>query len=282
MSPSDTALPVPPVNGEPFPIWTAAELAARKAPLGEFVPSLTPVLLPGDTPRGLVLVFPGGGYSGRAPHEHRPVAECFNQYGFHGAVLDYRTANTCPTPLALGPWEDAQRAVRLVRLFAGEWHVKADKIAVLGFSAGGHLTAWTATRFSAGDPNAAHPADRLSSRPDAAVPCYPVISAGPHGHSGSIQNLAGPTPTPEQIEFFSNERHVTPQTPPMFLWHTADDGGVPVENSLFMAQALRNAKVPFALHVYPTGNHGLGLAANAPLAKSWPELCAAWLHDLGF
>jgi acetyl esterase/lipase len=269
-------------NGEPFPIWTEDEMAARAAQLGEFVPTLTPVLLPGDTPRGLVLVFPGGGYSGRAPHEHRPVAECFNHFGFHGAVLDYRTANSCPTPLGLGPWEDAQRAVRLVRLFAADWHVKPDKIAVLGFSAGGHLCAWAATRFSAGDPGAAHPADRLSGRPDAAIPCYAVISAGSFGHAGSIQNLAGQAPTPEQIEFFSNERHVTAQTPPMFLWHTANDGGVPVENSLCMAQALRDAKVPFALHVYPSGNHGLGLAANAPLVKSWPELCAAWLRDLGF
>lgn len=269
-----------PVNRKPLPIWTDDELAAERPRLGEFVPALTPLLLEGPRPRGIVVVFPGGGYWGRAAHEHLPIAECFNRRGFHGAVLDYRTCDRSPRPLGDGPLKDARRAIQLIRRHADAWRVRPDKIAILGFSAGGHLAATASTRFVLGRPDAVHPADHVSSRPDAAVLCYPVISAESFGHAGSIKNLCGDQPTPEQIALWSNEKHVTSQTPPVFLWHTADDPGVPVENSLAMAVALSKAKVPFALHVFPKGRHGLGLAESDPVVGAWPDLCASWLRSM--
>jgi acetyl esterase/lipase len=153
----------------------------------------------------------------------------------------------------------------------------------MGFSAGGHLASTIATHFDAGDPGSADPIERVSSRPDLAVLAYPVISMTDGiTHQGSRRNLLGDNPTQALVAELSNEEHVTAQTPPTFLFHTANDAVVPVENSLLFASALRAAKVPFELHVFEQGPHGVGLAQDDPVLSVWPSLLQHWLRVQGF
>ncbi|HET6441522.1 MAG TPA: alpha/beta hydrolase [Phycisphaerae bacterium] len=258
-------------------LWSDGAPGAKGNSL-EDKPRITPYLVPGDGPNACVVVCPGGGYGGRAAHEGEPVARWLNTLGISGVVLDYRVA-PYRHPIPLG---DAQRAIRFVRAKAAEWRIDPKRVGILGFSAGGHLAASASTIFDAGNPDATDPIDRRSCRPDATVLCYPVITFGEFRHHCSMVNLLGNDPDPKLRESLSLETRVTPQTPPTFLWHTSDDSGVPVENSLLYAMALRKNKVPFALHVFPHGPHGIGLAANVPEARQWPTLCAEWLKGLGF
>jgi len=241
-------------------------------------PRITPYLVSGDGPNACIVVCPGGGYGGRAAHEGEPVARWLNTLGISAVVLDYRVKPYLH-PIPLG---DAQRAIRFVRAKAAEWRIDPKRVGILGFSAGGHLAASASTIFDASNPDAPDPIDRQSCRPDATVLCYPVITFGEFRHNGSMVNLLGKDPDPKLRESLSLETRVTSQTPPTFLWHTSDDSGVPVENSLLYAMALRRNKVPFALHVFPHGPHGIGLAANVPEARQWPTICAEWLKGLGF
>jgi acetyl esterase/lipase len=193
-------------------------------------------------------------------------------------VLDYRVAPyKHPVPLM-----DAQRAIRTVRAKAKEWRIDPKKIGILGFSAGGHLAGSAATLFDEGKADATDPIDRESSRPDCAVLCYPVLTFGQFRHHGSMVNLIGENPDEALRKTLSLENSVTPKTPPTFLWHTADDNAVPVENSLMFAEALAKNKVPFALHVFPHGPHGVGLATGNPVLSAWTGLCATWLKEIGF
>ena len=229
--------------------------------------------------KGAVIVCPGGGYGMRADHEGEPVARWLNGLGLPAFVLRYRVAPyRHPYPLA-----DVQRAVRYVRHHAREWGIDPDKIGVLGFSAGGHLTSSVGTHYDAGKADAEDPIERQSCRPNAIIPCYPVITMKPpYTHEGSLMNLLGEHPDPALVESLSNETQVTPDTPPTFLWHTADDGAVPVENALLFASALSRNKVPFDLHIYESGRHGLGLAEEDPHVANWTEACGLWLKRQGF
>ena len=174
--------------------------------------------------------------------------------------------------------QDAARAVRLVRARAGEWKVDARRVGIIGSSAGGHLASTLITHFDAGQADAADVIERQSSRPDLAILCYPVISMGPNTHQGSKNNLLGPKPDPDLVKLLSNETQVTKDTPPCFLWHTVEDKAVKVENSLDFAAALQRAGVPFDLHVYQKGAHGLGLGKNHP----WAGDCLFWLRQQKF
>lgn len=244
----------------------------------DFKPTLTRYMLVSGTPLGAVVVLPGGGYGGRADHEREPIARRFNDAGYHAFVLDYRVSpHRNPEPL-----DDAKRAVQLIRSHATEWRVKPDKIAVLGFSAGGHLTASLGVFFDGGDSASKDPVARVSSRPDALVLCYPVISSGRFGHHGSFDNLLGADASDVEREKMSLEKHVRPNTPPTFLWHTSDDAGVPVENSLMFATALREKGIPFEMHVYPNGPHGMGLGEADRHVATWAALCAEWLRGMGW
>jgi len=237
-----------------------------------------------ERPRGAVIVCPGGGYTVLAAHEAEPIARWLNGAGLPAFVLRYRVAPH-RHPAAL---DDASRAVRLVRARAAEFGVRPDRIAVLGFSAGGHLVITLATHHDAGDERAVDPIERVSCRPDAVVACYPVVSLRQFSHQGCIGNLLGDHPTEEVLNDLSNEQHVASDTPPMFLWHTASDQVVPVEHSLLMAGALRRHRVPFELHVFPHGPHGLGLGdGSSPVGRSdtvaqWTRLCERWLASLRF
>ncbi|NUQ00930.1 MAG: alpha/beta hydrolase [Armatimonadetes bacterium] len=263
-------------RGEPIPLWPAGAPGADSAD-PRFEPTITPFALDGP-PRAAIVVCPGGGYSHRAPHEADPIALMLNEQGLAGFVCAYRVAPyRHPWPLT-----DAQRAIRFVRHHARALNVDPGRVGILGFSAGGHLAATAATHYDSGDPAAADPIDRQGCRPNAAVLCYPVISFHAFGHLGSQQNLLGPEPDQALRASLSNDRQVTADTPPTFLWHTAEDPGVPVENSLMFAAALSAAKVPFALHVYPHGRHGLGLATEENYVGTWPDLLGNWLAELGW
>ena len=271
-----------PARGETIPLWSgpmpgAVVSGQEQHERAKETPHLKLFLLEGSKPRPLVVVLPGGGYCGRAPHEADPVAEWLNGVGVHAAVCHYRVF-PWRHPVPLG---DAQRAVRLARQHAAAWQVDPARIGVLGFSAGGHLACSVANFGDDGEPGSADPVARQASRVQALIACYPVVSFGPRGHRGSMVNLIGENPAPALLCQLSLENSVTPRNPPTFLWHSANDGGVPVANSLLYAQALSNANVPFALHVYPNARHGIGLGRDHPgTAREWTRACESWLSEL--
>lgn len=259
----------------PLRLWEGDAPGAR-GQTPDDIPTLT-AFLPGANASGAAMVIcPGGGYGGLAPHEGRDYALWLSQNGVAAFVLKYRLGSHAyrhPSML-----QDAARAVRLVRSRAEPWKVDPKRVGIMGSSAGGHLASTLLTHFDKGDPNAADLIERQSSRPDVGVLCYAVITMGAHTHGGSRNNLLGENPSPELIRLLSNELQVTAQTPPCFLWHTVADPAVPVENSMEFAAALRRAGVPFDLHLYQNGGHGLGLGdAAPPFAHALP-----WAADLLF
>ena len=202
-------------------------------------------------------------------HEGKQVAEWLNSLGIAAFVLKYRLGPRYHHPAML---QDAGRAIRTVRAGAAHWGLDPHKIAIIGFSAGGHLASTAGTHFDAGKPDAEDPIERVSSRPDRMILVYPVIAlATPYGHAGSLRNLLGDNPSQELVESLSNERQVTKETPPTFLAHTNADKGVPAENSLLFALALRKAGVPVELHLFERGQHGLGLGGGTAQFKIPPD-----------
>lgn len=226
-------------------------------------------------PCAAVVVLPGGGYSHLAPHEAEPVGRYFAGHGLVGAVCTYRVSpDRFPAPMA-----DAARAVRLVRSRAAELGVDPRRVALMGFSAGGHLAAVTATRPDLHvDPEddlaAAH-----AARPDRLILAYPVISMTRDYHVGSTENLLGANPSEEARRALSVELHVTHANPPAFVFHTADDPAVPASNSLRFALACLAGGVPCEVHLYRSGRHGVGLATEEPALAGWPRLLLDWLAD---
>lgn len=270
-------------ESRPLPLWPNAAPGALGTESKD-IPTLTPYLAKPDKATGAAIVIcPGGGYGGLADHEGKGYALWLNEQGISGFVLRYRLGSAgYRHPVMLG---DAARAVRLVRSRAADWHVDAKRVGIMGSSAGGHLASTLLTHFDAGDPNAPDGVERQSSRPDIGILCYAVISMGPNTHQGSKNNLLGKEPSPELVKLLSNELQVTPQTPPCFLWHTWEDGAVKVENTLDFAQALRKNGVPFDLHIYQKGGHGLGLGSrdyDPTKWMDWTRDCASWLKVQGF
>lgn len=228
-----------------------------------------------------VVICPGGGYGHLAmDHEGHQIARWLNSFGVAGFICDYRHRRKGyghPAPL-----QDAQRAIRTVRARAKEFRVDPERIGILGFSAGGHLTSTAVTHFDEGDKNSKDAISRVSCRPDFGVLCYPVVAFDePYTHRGSQRNLLGENPDPKLVRSLSNEKQVTAKTPPCFLWHTNADKGVPAENSVQFYLALRRAGVPAELHIYEHGRHGLGLAQKIPAVKSWPQRCQDWMRGRG-
>ncbi len=173
-------------------------------------------------------------------------------------------------------------AIRYVRSHAAEWKVDPAKIGMMGFSAGGHLASTTGTHFDRGKQDASDEIDRASSRPDFLILCYPVISmTSEFTHKGSRKSLLGDKPDPDLAEKLSNEKQVTSETPPTFIFQTDADTTVPAENSVQFYLALRKAKVPAEMHIYQNGKHGLGLAPSDPVLTTWKERLADWLKTRG-
>lgn len=271
--------PYPLIPG-PIRLWEG-DAPGAKGQRVQDTPTLTP--FPADPAKrtgATILIFPGGGYGSLAEHEGTGYAEWFASHGIDAYVLKYRLgSNGYRHPVML---QDAARALRMVRAFARRDGLDPNRVGVIGSSAGGHLASTLATHFDAGDPNAADLVERERSRPDLAVLCYAVISFGEFAHAGSRRNLLGDTPDPESVRNLSNELQVSPTTPPTFLWHTLEDKSVPVENSLLYAAALRRAGVPFSLHVYETGPHGLGLGRPGKPAPPWGDQLLYWFKERGF
>lgn len=245
------------------------------------IPTLTLFRPPPDKANGAaVVICPGGGYGALAPHEGKPVAEWLNSIGVTGLVLKYRLGPRYHHPAMMN---DVNRAIRISRAHASEWKLDVNRVGVLGFSAGGHLTSTAVTHFDLGDANASDPIDRQSCRPDFGVLIYPVITLeGPEAHSGSRKNLLGSDPPKELIDSLSNQLQVKDNTPPCFLVHTSTDTGVPFQNSLMFADALNKHKVPVEVHIFDHGPHGFGLGLNDPVLRQWPDLCAKWMEHHGW
>jgi acetyl esterase/lipase len=269
-----------------FPLWPEGAPGARGHEPKD-VPTLTPFFPAPEKATGAALVVcPGGGYTHLAAHEGATYALWLNDHGIAAFVLKYRLgADGYRHPAML---QDAARAVRIARARAGEWKLDPHRIGIIGSSAGGHLASTLLTHFDAGKPDAADPVERVSSRPDLGILCYAVITMGRFTHQGSRDNLLGTNPPPALVQELSNELHVTKDTPPCFIWATDEDKTVPVENSLQFAEALRRAGVPFALHIYERGGHGMGLGVREYPPKPpahlhpWTRDCLFWLEQHGF
>ena len=227
--------------------------------------------------RAAVIIFPGGGYAHRAHHEGTGYAQFLAGIGVSAFVVNYRvTPAYFPVPLL-----DARRAVRFVRANAEAFGIDADKVLVMGSSAGGHLAALVSTYRAPIDGEGVDEIDALDPIPNAQVLCYPVISSDEAiSHMGSYKYLLGDRYG--ERDAYSPERLVDKSTPPAFIWHTATDTGVNVENSYRYATALRRASVPCEMHIFPLGPHGLGLAPTIPHVAQWAGLFKNWLILLGF
>ncbi len=231
-----------------------------------------------------IVVCPGGGYGGlAADHEGKQVAEFLNKHGVTAFVLKYRTANKDrPGPLLEAPLLDAQRAIRTVRAKAKDYDIDPKKIGIWGFSAGGHLASTATTHFDMGSKKRFEldEAERESCRPDFAILAYPVITmeAGVT-HGGTRNNLLGPKPDAKLVELYSNEKQVTKDTPPVFLFHTSADTAVVPENAVRFYLACKTAKVPVEMHIYEKGKHGVGLGTD-PNWTGGEKSVATWTDRL--
>ncbi len=229
-----------------------------------------------------VVICPGGSYYGLAfTGEGSLIAKWLNSMGMNAFVLKYRLPDDAIMEnKAIGPMQDGQQAIRIVRRRAAEWGINPQKIGIIGFSAGGHLASTISTHF---DEKVYEPGDSTSARPDFSLLIYPVISMDSViTHRESRQNLLGNSPTPEFVKHFSNELQVTGKTPPAFMVHSIDDGAVPVQNSISYALALKQNKVACELHLYQSGGHGYGLGHTKNTESTWPEACRKWLEANGF
>ncbi len=231
-----------------------------------------------DHPTGAAMIIcPGGGYGMLAMEpEGTGIARWLNTHGIAGLVLEYRL----PHGKSAVPFLDAQRAIRLARSNANAWKLDPQRLGIIGFSAGGHLAATAATRFDRGNPKATDPVERFGSRPNFAILVYPVITMGALGEAGTRGNLLGPSPTPQALDEFSTEKHVTNQTPPTFLAHAKDDTGVRPDNSQLFADALKAHHIPVEFLELPSGGHGLN-GYKGPSWDAWQTNSLKWLETQG-
>ena len=245
-------------------------------------PTLTMYPAPAGTANGTaVIVFPGGGYRIlAASHEGSDVAKRFNEMGVTAFVLKYRLPDDATMEnKEIGPIQDAQRAIELVRDSAKAWGLNPKRIGIIGFSAGGHLASTAGTHF---DHHYIETKKRTNLRPDFMILAYPVISfADSITHKGSLENLLGKNPTPEKIKEYSNELQITKKTPPTFLIHAEDDNAVKIQNSLLFATTLQKNKVPFNFYFYEQGGHGFGLVNKTSDVK-WMDLVQEWMNENGW
>jgi acetyl esterase/lipase len=267
----------------PIPLWPDGAPGALGNEAHD-IPKITPHFPNPDSATGAAMVIcPGGGYGGLAPHEGIHYALWLNEQGIAAFELEYRLGSKgYRHPRML---EDVARAIRCVRSNAKKWKLDPERIGVMGSSAGGHLASTALVHFDSGSPKSNDPIDRESSRPNLGILCYPVITMGEFTHKGSRRNLLGNEPDPKLIDLLSSEKQVKEDTPPTFIFHTVEDTAVPIENALQFAAGLRSKNVSFSMHVYPKGRHGLGLGSSKwdPANRHpWTTQCEIWLRDEGF
>lgn len=269
---------------QPIPLWPdGAPGALGKEP--KDIPTLTPFVSPtAKENAGTIIILPGGGYVNLAQHEGSGFAQYFAARGLTTFVLKYRLGrDNYRHPIEL---QDAARAVRYIRANAAKWKIDPTKIGIMGSSAGGHLASTLMTHFDAGDANATDPIEKLSSRPDFGILCYPVITMGAKSHAGSKNALLGQNPSEDLIKLLSNELQVTKETPPAFVFHGIDDRTVPVENAMEFAMAMRRAGVPCELHIYERAAHGIGMGPGVRTNPNgtphpWVMDMTRWLQTRG-
>lgn len=230
--------------------------------------------------RPCILICPGGGYEMTSDREADPVAVTFFAKGYQTFILRYSVKNLAGN---LRPLAEISTSMTYIRKNAQTWQIRSDQIAVMGFSAGGHLAASLGTLWNCPELKAKIDIPDESNYPNALILCYPVICADEYAHRNSMLRVTDNNP--ELLRLFSLEKQVSAQTPPTFLWHTVSDSGVPVENTLAFVNALQKNKVPFECHCFADGNHGLSLcnhevASPMPACAPWIGLCATWLGNL--
>lgn len=265
---------------ERIDIWEGLEYNGQNP---EFRPGLEVYVLENKPKRGAILVCPGGGYAYTSPREAQCIALSYNAAGYHAFVLDYSVApNKHPQPLY-----DVTRAMCIIRDNAEKWGIDENKIFVIGFSAGGHLTASLGVHWDKDFLMNVPGMEKGKNKPNGLILCYPVISSGDKAHRGSFNNLLGEDASPELLEFMSLEKQVSDKTPPTFIFHNVDDAGVPVENTMLFASALREHNIEFEMHLYPRGGHGVSIATLEVCGEdcreirehiqSWLKLSIEWL-----
>jgi acetyl esterase/lipase len=245
------------------------------------VPTITPYFPATGTANGTaVVICPGGGYSGLSmENEGSSIAQAFNKIGVTAFVLTYRLpSDDIMVDKTIGPLQDAQRAIQMIRQNAANFNINPNKVGIIGFSAGGHLASTAITHF---DKAVIENSANINLRPDFGILLYPVITFGQQAHVGSRENLIGKNPSQELIDLYSNEKQVTANTPPTFLVHAEDDNVVPVQNSLMFYEALLQNKVKAEMHIFQAGGHGFGLN-NWTTKDKWFDRLTNWMDENGW
>jgi len=246
--------------------------------IGQDPPTLTPFLLKDGAKHPCVIVCPGGAYAFRSAHEGDAVSVYLNSLGLSAVTLNYRVAPYHYPAMT----DDLTRAIRYLRYHADALNIDSKHIAVLGFSAGGHLASTSLYHFDYGR-ETDDPIDACSSRPDAVILCYPVVTLGEGTHDETRDHCLGSHENRVAlIERFSSEKQVRDDSPPCFLWHTEEDTLVPVENSLSLYRSLIKKGITAECHVFPHGPHGLGMATEIPEVAVWPKHLMAFLKRIRF
>lgn len=280
-----TSLPQDPLTlwSEQKPVTPDREKVENGRVFGVDNPSITPFWPENhnaDTPLPAVVIFPGGGYVRLAiEHEGYDIARWFNSLGVAAFVVKYRMQEYgFPAPLL-----DGLRAVRVVRANAEEWGLDANKIGVIGFSAGGHLAASVTTRYDFRESGTTDPLEAVSARPDFSILGYPVVTLqGDDAHAGSRQALLGEQPSAQLLQENSLENQVKAGIPPVFIVHGIGDKAVPVGNSLVFFNEVQKHNPHSELHVYQTNVHGFGMRKDQGTVTAWPEVLKNWLQHNGF
>jgi len=268
-------------NSKPAPKDYVEETDKSSFLYGVTIPTIIPYFAPKDKANGAaVVICPGGGYIGLSmENEGTQIAAAFNKIGVTAFILKYRLpSDSVMVDQTIGPLQDAQRAIQLVRQRATEWGIDTARVGIIGFSAGGHLASTAATHF---DKEVIENKKHISLRPSFAVLVYPVITFGQWAHVGSKENLIGKNAPQALVDLYSNEKQVTPNTPPTFLVHAQDDGLVPVQNSLMFYDAMLKNNVKGEIHIYQSGGHGFGLH-NKETKDDWFSSLAKWMDGNGW
>ena len=266
--------------------WESETEKLKKFPLWESTndnqAAIIPYFATDTSPKGAVIICAGGAYMWKEPLEAFPHAVWLNSIGLHAFVLDYRVKPPYKQPDSA--LQDLQRAIRTLRYMADEWMIKKDKIAVLGFSAGGHLAAMSSTHFDSGNPQSDDLVERESCKPDAQILCYPHITYTPYikDDPDFMVKFFGEGYTEDDVNNANAHYNVQSETPPVFIWGMQGDWQFKQNQWKYYTDALDEKEISYSYHIFPNGSHNEGRECTSPIWKQWTMLCEFWLNDLGF